>query len=161
MLLYLPSYLDKLGTKEKSASEFKKQLFELGALMSFSSNSENVSLYVEGIDSKLEETVKLVNEFLSNFQHDDKAIKIIADEIKSNRKLDNKDLNNLLSSLELFAIYGEESPKLKEFSSKEIQKLKSKDFENSFRKMLNYEMTISYVGTHPVSKITEILEKTF
>jgi zinc protease len=159
MLLYLPSYLDKLGTKEKSASEFKKQLFELGALMSFSSNSENVSLYVEGIDSKLEETVKLVNEFLSNFQHDEKAIKIIADEIKSNRKLDNKDLNNLLSSLELFAIYGEESPKLKEFSSKEIQKLKSKDFENSFRKMLNYEMTISYVGTHPVSKITEILEK--
>jgi predicted Zn-dependent peptidase len=159
LLFYLPSYLDKLGTKDKSASEIKKQLFELGAMMSFSSSGDKVSLYVEGIDSKLEETLALVSDFIINYKHDEQAIKIIADEIKSDRKLNNKDLNSLLNSLEMYAIYGNQSPVLKQLSVKQIQKIKSSDFEKSFRNMLNFEMEIGYVGTHSVATITTALEK--
>lgn len=158
ILFYLPSYLNKLGTTSKNATEFKKALFEQGASMSFMSNENKLMLYIEGIDSKLTETVELVNEFLTSVKHDEKAIKIIAEEIKSDRKLNNKDLSNLLKAVESYAFYGKDSKFLRELSTKQIQKLKVIDFDNSFKNALNYELSVSYIGTIPILEVTNSVE---
>ena len=78
ILFYLPAYLNKLGTKNQTASDFKKSLFELGAAMNFSSSENKLTLSVEGIDSKINETFNLVNEFLTTYLVSEKAIKNMA-----------------------------------------------------------------------------------
>jgi predicted Zn-dependent peptidase len=159
LLFYLPSYLNRLGTSQKNASEFKKALFEVGASMYFVSSANKLSLNVEGVDSKFDETLVLVNEFLTSYKHEEKAIKIIAEEIKSDRKLNNKDLGTMLRALEMYALYGENSPMLREMSVKQIQKLKSENFETSLKNAFNYELTIAYIGAKPLLDISNSLDK--
>ncbi|MES2589259.1 MAG: insulinase family protein [Bacteroidota bacterium] len=158
LLFYLPAYLNKLGTETKTASEFKKSLFEVGASMSFSSSENKLKLNIEGIDSKFSETIVLVNDFLTHYKSDKKAIEILANDIKSDRKLNNKDLNNLLSATQQFALYGNQSKFLREFKSSDVTKIKTVDFEQSFDQASGMELKIDYIGTKNINEISsEIL----
>lgn len=155
LLQYLPAYLNKLGTETKSAKDFKKALFEVGASMNFSATENTFNLNVEGIDSKFEETLKLVDEFLTHYKDDEKAIKIIAEDVKSERKLNNKDLNTLLSATQAFALYGNQSRFLREFTSGDIVKIKTNDFNTSFMSCLGMEIKIDYIGTKSADQISD------
>ncbi len=146
ILFYLPSYLNKLGTQNKTASDFKKSLFEIGAAMNFSSSENKLTLSVEGIDSRFNETIQLVNEFLNEYKADAKAIKNIANDIKSDREFSNKDLNNLLSAVQQYALYGINSKFLREFTQKNIEKITPENFETSFKNGLNHQLEIKYIG---------------
>lgn len=155
LLFYLPSYMNKLGTQTKTATEFKKALFEVGASMNFSAGENNFTLSVEGVDSKFDQTMALVLDFLRNFKEDQQAVKILANDIKSERKLNNKDLNQLLSATQAYALYGKQSRFLRELSVKQIEKLKAADLSDLFRSCLDYELKISYVGTKAIESVAD------
>ncbi|MCE3294894.1 MAG: Peptidase [Crocinitomicaceae bacterium] len=159
LLFYLPNYLNKLGTASKNATEFKKALFEVGASMYFHANDNTFRLSVEGVDSKYSETIALVMDFLKNCKEDQKAIKILADEIKSERKMNNEDLGMLLSATQAYALYGKDSRYLRELSAKEIEKITAKQFTDLFSECMGYELNISYVGTKPGSEIVSSVKK--
>lgn len=147
LLFYLPAYLNKLGTQNKNATEFKKALFEVGASMSFQASDNTFRLSVEGVDSKYKETTDLVMDFLQNFKEDPKAIKILANEIKSERKLSNEDLGQLLAATQAYALYGKDSRFLRELSVKEIEKIPAAQFTSLFHDCLGHELKLFYVGT--------------
>ena len=159
ILFYLPSYLNKLGTKNQTASDFKKSLFEIGAAMNFNSSENKLTLSVEGIDSKINETFNLVNEFLTTYLISEKAIKNVANDIKSDREFSNKDLNNLLSAVQQFALYGNNSKFLREFNVKNIESISVENFETSFKNALSYQLEISYVGILEANYIKSQLAK--
>ncbi|MGV3630360.1 MAG: M16 family metallopeptidase [Bacteroidota bacterium] len=147
LLFYLPAYLNKLGTTTKNATEFKKALFEVGASMNFHATDNTFRLSVEGVDSKYDETVALVMDFLKNCKEDPKAIKILANEIKSDRKMSNEDLGQLLAATQAFALYGKDSRFLRELSVKEIEKITAQQFTDLYRECMSYELKLFYIGT--------------
>ncbi|MFN5417649.1 MAG: M16 family metallopeptidase [Flavobacteriia bacterium] len=158
LLTYLPQYLNKLGTDSKSAKDFKKALFEVGASMSFYASQDKLVLSIEGIDSKFDETMVLANDFIQHFKDDAKAIKIIADDTKSERKLNNKDLNNLLSATQAYALYGNQSRFLKELTVKQIEKLTPTKLRQLFSDCRAYEIEIAYIGSKDMREITNSLK---
>ncbi len=153
LLFYLPDYLNKLGTTAKNASDFKKALFEVGASMYFQATENTLRLSVEGIDSKYDETMALVADFMANFKEDQAAVKILANEIKSNRKMENEDPGQLLAATQAFALYGKDSRFLRELTVKEIEKIQAGQLTTLLKTCMDYELKISYVGTHSAEEI--------
>lgn len=154
LLNYVPTYLNKLGVKGSDVSTFKNSLFALGASMNFKSTKNELILDIEGIDANLEPTLQLVESFLQNADATTAAVAAVAEEIESGRKLANKDLNNLMSAVQQYALYGYKSTFLQELPTSQIRKLTPEQLMQSFRNAQQYGIEISYTGSrsHDVTK---------
>jgi predicted Zn-dependent peptidase len=157
LLNYLPAYLNKIGTKELEVTAFKNKLFQLGASINFRATENEFILDIEGMDENLTPTIVLVNDFLKNYNPNKEAIISVADETESNRKLSNKDLMNLMSATQQFALFGNKSTFLTELSSADIKKLTPEQMINSFKNAQNYGIKINYVGTKTHAEVQKII----
>ncbi|TNE53246.1 MAG: insulinase family protein [Bacteroidetes bacterium] len=158
LLFYLPTYLNKLGTEKMSATEFKQALFEKGASMNFASSAGEFFLNINGLDSEFEATMTLVQEFLRDFKNDSKAISNMAQEIKTERKFRTSEPGSLLQALSSYALYGQDSYELRQFSSKQIKKISTAELAASYDKSLQYGIQINYVGSKSGDQIQKELE---
>lgn len=147
LLNYVPAYLNKLGVKGSDVTSFKKSLFALGASMNFRSTKNELVLDIEGIDGNMDQTLRLVKDFLDNVEATPAAIVAVADETASTRKLNNKDLNNLMTAVQQYALYGYRSTFLQELNTSDIKKLQPEQLMASFRKAQTYGMKIGYTGS--------------
>lgn len=159
LLKYVPSYLNKLGTNTAAVSAFRASLFQLGASMYFSSTDNELRLDIEGMDKNLDATLALVQDFLANMQPTEEAVSALSNEISSERKLNNKDLSNLLRAATEYALYGEESTYLQELSSAEIKKLKPAELINALTAAKKYGVLINYTGSQAHADVEVLLKK--
>jgi zinc protease len=159
LLFYLPSYLNKVGTHNKTVTEVKNSLFEFGASMNFSSNDHEFSLSIEGVERNFEPTLALVNNFLVDIKHEQSVLASVANEIATERKFENKDLNTLLDASVQFALYGGKSSFLREMGSSEVKKIKSEDLKKSFENARKYAIKIDYVGNKTIKHVSTSLKE--
>lgn len=157
LLIYTSQYLNKLGTRAVDVSAFKKELFQLGASMYFETTANELVLNVEGIDPNMLATVALIEEFLTSANATTAAVKSMADEIQSSRKLNNKELSTLMQATQQYAIYGAQSSYLQEMTNKQIKALTPEKLMSSFKNAMTYGMKIDYTGALPHEKIGGIL----
>jgi zinc protease len=159
LLKYVPAYLNKLGTHTTAVSAFRESLFQLGASMYFTSTENELRLEIEGIDKNLDATLLLIKDFMAHVEPTEEAVAAIANETSSERKLNNKDLSNLLRAATEYALYGEESTYLQELTSTEIKKLKPTDLMASLARAQQYGVRINYTGTQPHAEVEVLLKK--
>jgi zinc protease len=157
LLIYVPLYLNKLGTQTDDVTQFKNKLFQLGASAYFSSTENELILEIEGLDENLKATLDLIQDFLKNTKPTKEAIQAMAEEVASERKLSYKEANVLMKAAQQYAVYGYQSSFLQEMPMKEIKKLTPEILMNSFRNAQTYGMKINYIGTIDSEKIAEIL----
>lgn len=157
MLVYVPVYLNKLGTSQLTVSELKNKLFTLGASMNVGSDDFSTFIEVEGMDANFDQTLRLVNDFLENMQGTEQAVKSMAEEIASNRKLNNKDLMNVLSAAQQFALYGNNSKFIQELSTNALKKLTPTQLIETFRNAQTYAVKINYSGSKSHQDVSEAI----
>lgn len=157
MLVYIPSYLNKLGTSNLTVSEFKNKLFTLGASMNVGSDDFSTFIEVEGMDANFDQTLRLVNDFLENMTGTDQAVKSMAEEIASNRKLNNKDLMNVMTAAQQYALYGNKSKFLKELTTKELRALTPTQLIETFRNAQTHAVKINYTGSKSHESVSEAI----
>ncbi len=143
----LREHLDDLGTQAKTITEFRKAMQKIGSSYSVYASSNSVSISVSGFDEYLLQTLSLLNELLTQLKPDDSQMAKLVESIKLRDKMELKDQNSISDALYYYAVYGKESPYIKRFTAAEVEKMKSETIVNSFKKVLNYETLISYVGT--------------
>lgn len=157
LLIYVPQYLNKLGTEKDDVTQFRNKLFQLGASAFFSSTENEMVIDIEGIDENLEATLVLIQDFLKNVNATKEGIQTMAEEIASERKLSYKEANVLMKAAQEYALYGYKSKFLQEMPLKAIKKLTPETLMNSFRNAQNYGMKIDYIGTIETEKVAELL----
>ncbi len=109
----LASYLNLLGTKEKSYEEIRAGLQEIGGSIVFSSGIRSFEVQVTGFDAQFEETLSRAFEMLGgNLAGDKKKLAQIAQDIKAGKSTSRKDLSSLSAALFHYAVYGDASPEL-------------------------------------------------
>jgi len=138
--------LDLLGTNNYSVSKFKSELQKIGTTITFNSDKNYFRINVKGFDKYLNESMKLVSEFMLNVSEDDKKIKILIDNAKTTRKMERKNPTTIGKALRDYVNYGENSYSMRRMTVKEIKKSKSKDYINSFKNAIKYELNILYTG---------------
>lgn len=144
---YAASYMNYIGTKNKSLQQLKSEFQTLGASISIWSSDNYTYIKLDGFDSKLEETLKLLAELMNKPKADDKPLKKLVEENKANYKSITGDPESIGDALSEFAKYKNKSEHIDKLSAKEVKKLKAEELIYLFKEIIRHEAEIHYVGS--------------
>lgn len=154
------SYINYLGTKDKSMQEFRKALQNLGATMNIYPSQNGFYISIDGYDNKLQPTLALVAEFMRYSKADDKQIAKLVDAAKMGYKTTKADADAMNDVLTEYSQYKEQSSYLTKLPLKQIKKLKGEQLVNLFREVQQYECEIHYVGKLSVDEVKQTIGNT-
>ncbi len=143
---YAATYMGKIGTQQKSVHEFNASLQNLGANLNFVADKNFITIKLEGLDDKFDETIKLLAELINTPTPIENPLKNILQEEKANYKMLTKTNESLGDVLFEFAKYGEKSDYINKLSINEVKKLKGEDLIELFKEITQYESEIHYIG---------------
>lgn len=147
MLEVVAEAMNKAGTKNYSASEFKKEMSKLGSSYEISASNNFFNISIEGLDSNYEKTLSLLNELLTQPTIDEQTLSVIADDVKTTRKTEGSSPDNVGLALFNYSRYGKNSPELTRASSKAVKKLEPAKVLEMFANATSCEADIHYTGT--------------
>lgn len=152
-LMQLTNYLQLLGTESLSFEQFRSRLQSIGSTLAFDVTPDAFVMKVTGFDNHIDETMKLVGDFIRHAKADDKKLRQIVDEAKVSEKAFFKSGDNVASALLEQVKYGDQSRYLRKLSLSQIKKLKGKDMLAIYDKVRSVQCDLHYCGTLPVEKV--------
>lgn len=152
-LMQLTNYLQLLGTESLSFEQFRSRLQSIGSTLAFDVTPDAFVMKVTGFDNHIDETMKLVGDFIRHAKADDKKLRQIVDDAKVSEKAFFKSGDNVASALLEQVKYGDQSRYLRELSLSQIKKLKGKDMLAIYDKVRSVQCDLHYCGTLPVEKV--------
>lgn len=151
-LMQLTNYLQLLGTESLSFEQFRSRLQSIGSTLAFDVTPDAFVMKVTGFDNHIDETMKLVGDFIRHAKADDKKLRQIVDDAKVSEKAFFKSGDNVASALLEQVKYGDQSRYLRKLSLSQIKKLKGKDMLAIYDKVRSVQCDLHYCGTLPVEK---------
>lgn len=152
-LMQLTNYLQLLGTESLSFEQFRSRLQSIGSTLAFDVTPDAFVMKVTGFDNHIDETMKLVGDFIRHAKADDKKLRQIVDDAKVSEKAFFKSGDNVASALLEQVKYGDQSRYLRKLSLSQIKKLKGKDMSAIYDKVRSVQCDLHYCGTLPVEKV--------
>ena len=152
-LMQLTNYLQLLGTESLSFEQFRSRLQSIGSTLAFDVTPDAFVMKVTGFDNHIDETMKLVGDFIRHAKADDKKLRQIVDDAKVSEKAFFKSGDNVASALLEQVKYGDQSRYLRKLSLSQIKKLKGKDMLEIYDKVRSVQCDLHYCGTLPVEKV--------
>ena len=152
-LMQLTNYLQLLGTESLSFEQFRSRLQSIGSTLAFDVTPDAFVMKVTGFDNPIDETMKLVGDFIRHAKADDKKLRQIVDDAKVSEKAFFKSGDNVASALLEQVKYGDQSRYLRKLSLSQIKKLKGKDMLAIYDKVRSVQCDLHYCGTLPVEKV--------
>ena len=152
-LMQLTNYLQLLGTESLSFEQFRRRLQSIGSTLAFDVTPDAFVMKVTGFDNHIDETMKLVGDFIRHAKADDKKLRQIVDDAKVSEKAFFKSGDNVASALLEQVKYGDQSRYLRKLSLSQIKKLKGKDMLAIYDKVRSVQCDLHYCGTLPVEKV--------
>lgn len=152
-LMQLTNYLQLLGTESLSFEQFRSRLQSIGSTLAFDITPDAFVMKVTGFDNHIDETMKLVGDFIRHAKADDKKLRQIVDDAKVSEKAFFKSGDNVASALLEQVKYGDQSRYLRKLSLSQIKKLKGKDMLAIYDKVRSVQCDLHYCGTLPVEKV--------
>lgn len=157
-LTYATQLMNYAGTKKRSVNELKNEFAKQGATYSISCDDSYVIIEMDGIENKLEENVKLLNELLTEPVIDKDKLKIIIQGAMSERKMERAEPDNIAKALVEYLKFGNNSSYLRRLSMKEINSLNTDSMVVNFKKAISYEAVIHFVGKTNSNGVQQILK---
>ncbi|MDR0348980.1 MAG: insulinase family protein [Tannerella sp.] len=153
-LKYMATYIPLLGTGQMSFETFRTQLQTLGSTLDFDVDKETFIIKITGFDNAFNETLRVVDHFLSDVEADDDKLKTLADDAKITEKAFFKSNNEVAQALFEYVQYGDLSQYLHKLSLKEVKKLKGEELVELFRQVQEVECTFHYCGTLTMDEVS-------
>ncbi|GHV35478.1 peptidase M16 [Bacteroidia bacterium] len=154
-------YLNYIGTNEKSYSEYKNALKKIGSSISFTDGENGFYINVTGFEDYFDETLQLLQEFISSPKGDDKQLKRLEELLKSNYEMLVKTPSEMSEAMRDYALYAEKSKYLNTLSRKEVKKLTSQAILDDFADILTYPADVLYCGKKQAEEIESSLQFCF
>ena len=154
------TYLQFLGTEEKTADQVSFEFYKLAANFGVSASNDRTYIYLTGLQENFDASVTLFEELLNHAKPDEDALEaLIANTIqeRENQKM-NKDVI-LFRGMVSYAKYGPKNPFNNNVSNKELEKLKADDLIAYIRDLNAYKHKIYYYGPSSESDLVSALNE--
>ena len=125
--------LDKAGTRDLSPDELKQAWYAKGSDFSFSVGDHSSSISISGLDEKFDETLALMQDFISHPVSSQEVLDTLKEIILKQRKDGKEDIQTLFLALRNYNRYKEQSSFLTRMSEEEIQALQVEDLPRGLR----------------------------
>ncbi|MBN2669952.1 MAG: insulinase family protein [Bacteroidales bacterium] len=157
-LKYAASAMNYAGTSKLDLNAFKMEFSKIGCSYSIYSNDSYTIVEVEGIEKNFDKAVQLISELISDPVLDQNKIEKITEEIKTERKMERSEPDNIASALLEYVRYKDESEYLTRLSLKEIKALQATDLTALFKNATGYSAEVHLVAKNIEDKDLKIAE---
>ena len=157
---HVAGYVNTVGTDSLSIQQLAKAWQELGTSFSAGSDSHEFSLSINGFDSNLEPSLRLLRHITDHLKGDKDSFK----ELKTGIDLEKKTFlsggtSNIMQATMQRVIYGEAAPRLVGMTSKELNAVGEKGLQEAFKNLMETECSIFYSGSLPAEQVAGLLRK--
>ncbi len=159
LLCYALDLLELSGAKGRSAEQFQKEMYALGASVGTWCDAEYSSVSISGPDAKLEQALALLDEWLASPVFDAEILGRLRDNTVSTRKDGMAEDWQLSSALDSYAKYDRRSAWLQHPSNKALEKARPKALRKLITSLMNYEHRTLYFGPREVDAVAGIVPR--
>ncbi|OPC03861.1 peptidase M16 [Elizabethkingia ursingii] len=140
------SYLEFLGTKNKSSEDISKDFYKLAASFNVSAGNEETYITLDGLNSNFAQTISLFEDLLKNCQPDEEALQAFKARLKKGRQNAKQNKSAIMAGLRSYAQYGAQNPFNNVLTDAELDALKAEDLVAILHDLFNYKHEVLYYG---------------
>ena len=153
------SYMDFLGTKKMSATEFKQRLYKLACNISMNVSDNETYLTLSGLSENMPEALKLAEDLMQNAQVDEEAYKSMVDVILKSRNDAKSNQDECFSRLNEYGMYGPRNEYTNIMSEQQLRDTKPAELINLVKGLRDMQHTVVYYGPMTEKELNKCLSK--
>ena len=153
------SYMDFLGTKKMSATEFKQRLYKLACNISMNVADNETYLTLSGLSENMPEALKLAEELMQNAQVDEDAYRSLVDVIIKSRNDAKSSQDECFSRLNEYGMYGPRNSYTNIMSAQQLRDTKPAELVNLVKGLRDMQHTVVYYGPMTEKELNKCLSK--
>ena len=153
------SYLDYLGTKKMSATEFKQRLYKLACNISMNVYDNETYLTLSGLSENMPEALKLAEDLMQNAQVDEEAYANMVDLILKARNDAKTNQEECFNHLSEYGMYGARNSLTNILSAEQLRDTKPADLLNLVKGLKDMQHTVVYYGPMTQKELSKCLSK--
>ncbi|MBC8071395.1 MAG: insulinase family protein, partial [Deltaproteobacteria bacterium] len=159
LLCYALDLLELSGAKDRSAEQFQKQVYALGASVSTWCDAEHSSVSISGPDDKLEPVLALMDEWLAAPSFDGKTLSSLRDNTLSTRMDGMAEDRQLSSALDSFAKYERRSAWLRRPSNRALQRAQPNTLRKLISSFMDHRHRTLYFGPREADLVAKVVPR--
>lgn len=153
-------YLPYLGTDKYSAEDLNKEFYRYGLEFGVNAGSDQVSVYLTGLEANLEKGLELFEHLLAHVISNPAVYQELVLDIEKSRLNAKLDKNTILrSGLGSYAKYGPENPFTDRLNSQELKAMDTNLLVQKIKELGNLNHRIFYYGQMPAKEAQAIIAK--
>ncbi len=153
------SYMDFLGTKKMSATEFKQRMYKLACNISMNVGDNETYLTLSGLSENMPEALKLAEDLMQNAQVDEEAYKNMVDVILKSRNDAKQSQDECFSRLNEYGMYGPRNAYTNIMSAQQLRDTKPAELINLVKGLRDMQHTVVYYGPMTEKELNKCLSK--
>ena len=153
------SYLDFLGTKKMSATEFKQRLYKLACNISMNVGENETYLTLSGLSENMPEALKLAEDLMQNAKVDEEAYKSMVDVIIKSRNDAKSSQEECFNRLNSYGTYGPRNAYTDAMTNQQLRDTKPADLLKLVKGMRDMQHTVVYYGPMTENELNKCLSK--
>ena len=153
------SYMDYLGTKTMSATEFKQRMYKLACSISLNVGEDRTYLTLSGLSENMPEALKLAEDLMQNAQVDEAAYQSLVDLILKARNDEKQSQDACFSRLNAYGMYGPRNAYTDIMSAEQLRNTKPAELLNLVKGMRDMQHTVVYYGPMTQKELDKCLKK--
>lgn len=152
-------YVTELGTDSLDVKALGGALQQLGAQLDVSASEQMTTVAIRGIEGNFEQTLAVVDHFLTRMQPDDEKFEAIKDAAGPEEKSFWQENTQVFAALAYKVARGERSTYLTRLTAKEFKKIKPAALVDAFRQVLDCRCDISYSGKMATQQVAQLISR--
>lgn len=153
------SYMDYLGTKKLSATEFKQRMYKLACSISFSVSDNETYITLSGLNENMTEALTLLEDLVQNAQVDEEAYRSMVDVIIKARNDAKTNQENCFDCLNEYGMYGPRNSNTDIMSAEQLRNTKPSELVGLIKGMSGMKHTVVYYGPLSQRDLTATIDR--
>jgi len=153
------NYLDYLGTKKMSATEFKQRMYKLACNISLNVGDNETYLSLSGLSENMPEAIKLVEDLMQNAQPDETAYQSMVDLIVKSRNDAKTNQEECFDRLNEYGMYGPRNQYTNIMSAQQLRDTKPAELLALVKGLRDMQHTVMYYGPMTQKELDKCLKK--
>ena len=140
------TYMEMLGTAEKSAEQIQRELYDLACDFTISTSIDKTYIFISGLSENMEKAIKIVEDYIANVEGDEDVLREVKSDAKQERLNAKSSQQECFAALQRYCIYGPEYARKAKMSNKELNDITSEELLSQIKELPKTEHRIMYYG---------------
>ena len=153
------SYMELLGTADKSAEQIQRELYDLACTFNISTALDKTYIVITGLSENMEKAMKIAEEYIANVEGDEAVLREVKSDAKQERSNAKSSQQSCFGALQQYCIYGADYARKVKMSDKELNNITSEELLSQIKALQKIEHRVMYYGPKQLGDLTKSLQE--